>query len=100
MAMVNHKRSRPLITWILSAALLVVFGSEAFAAVGSRAWGRRSTTSSSTSTRTAKPVLRRFTGEPDVPATGATPAPPDAQLSSWADRFQGLMDILLAQKRP
>ena len=107
MVMVNRKRFRLLTAWILAAVLVTAFGSDAFAAAGSKVWGHRSTslgkTSPSLTAQARKPSIRPCAGEPDGPNT--TPQPNSAkdgsgQLPYWQQVLQGLLPLLGGQRLP
>ena len=110
MGMVIRKRIRLLTAWILAAALCcMAIGSEALAATGSRAWGRRpslGTYSPSRGTQAQKPVMRPFAGDPDVPqgspqgSTKDGSSPSGAQLPYWQQLLQGLLPLLGGQRLP
>jgi hypothetical protein len=96
MSMVNRKRISLLTAWVVAAALLTALGSDAFAATGSKVWGRRTpslVTKTSLSTQARKPAIRPFTGEPDFPQGGA-PQPSTTQLPYWQQVLQGLLPLL------
>jgi hypothetical protein len=111
MAMVNRKRFRLLTAWILAAVLVTAFGSDAFAAAGSKVWGHRSTslgkTSPSLTAQARKPSVRPYSGEPDVPSTSPQPntakdggAAAGSQLPNWQQVLQGLLPLLGGQRLP
>lgn len=95
--MMNRKGTRLLITLILAAALIAVFGSEAFAA------GRLASSSSHavTVSKALKPGVSPMSGEPDT--GGNAPPPKDGlyptsgpRLSMWSARIQWVVRTLLA----
>ena len=109
MVMVIRKSFRLLTAWILAAALLTAFGSDALAATGSKVWGRRSTSlvkaSTSLSTQARKPGARPMVGEPDTPAGSPQGSSKDANspagnLPYWQQVLQGLLPLLGNQRLP
>jgi len=106
MVMVNRKSFRLLTAWILAAVLVMAFGSDAFAAAGSKVWGHRSTSlvkqSTSLSSGSArKPGARPMVGEPDTPGTSPQPnLTPAGQLPYWQQLLLGLLPTLGGQRLP
>src|SRR5262245_35408871 len=105
MVMVNRKSFRLLTAWILAAALLTAFGSDAFAAAGSKVWGHRSTSlgkvSPSLTATARKPVARPMAGEPDGGNTAPQPnLTPAGTLPYWQQILQGLLPLLGGQRLP
>ena len=110
MVMVNRKSFRLLTAWVLAAALLAALGSDAFAAAGSKVWGRRSASLVASSTspggQTRKPGVRPMAGEPDVPqgspqtSSKDGTSPTGGQLPYWQQVLQGLLPLLGGQRLP
>ena len=109
MVMVNRKSIRLLTAWVLAAALLAVLGSDALARE-SRVWGQRSPSVGSTSTlatqapspskQAGKPVVRPYSGEPDVPHGSPQTSMSGSQLSYWQQVLLGLITLLPGQRMP